>query len=854
MDGHAPRIAAIIPAWRQPALLAEAIISVLRQEAAARAAAIIVDDGCDFPETRETALSFARAHPGRVHYFRRRNGGLSAARNTGIAFALAAWPELEAVMFLDADNRIQPGLLARALDALAAAPPETGWIYPDIDMLGLAENWSMRGPFSLLVLLRTNFCDAGSVVRADLLRRGFRFDESLRDGFEDWDFWLQAAEAGFVGQHLPRAGFQYRRRGESMSIAANRRRDVILAQMNRKRRALLRPPSLLAIEAREAPRFAILSQPGLGARLTSLPIEAGERLAAEALAARIQDARRQPAVVHVPPFLCFVSEAVLAALESALVLPALFWLLQRRLRHAQGFALFLRAGKGPELRLEPGAAAGLEAAALIALPACDPAWGTEPALAGRAAAPALPAGWNAVTLTLPPPAGPLDTVALALARGFLQLFLAPREAPLPADWRADGRLPRHDLLAIYDAVAGLGPPLPISRRPGERREVGFLVPLHSFGGVEKVIANQARVLRAAGYRPHLFVSGGDSITLTPETRTAFQSATLMDCPDFDACVDRYEYFGTAMSGFERLNPPDARQDVIGLLGMMDVVINTHSLGGHGIAAQLRSLGVTMMMGLHLVERSPLGAPEGNAHMALAYEQAYDHILVISRALWEWARGFGIPEQKLVLLPNAPSYPDRDPEAAICRRRAARPPGPLRVLFLGRLDWQKGVDRLNAIIRATRRRGVEWRVIGRRVVMEAGPHADETGLPIEPPLHDPAALDAAYDWADVLVLPSRFEGVPLTLLEARRRGCIVIATRVGAVAEAVTEGEGAWLIEPTEGEAAIISGFVARLLELAADPALRAHQAELAARAPRARWEESMAPLLALLPPIGAAKG
>ncbi len=178
-------LAVIIPAHRQPGLLAEAIRSVLAQEGGPPAAAVVVDDGCPYPETSRTALSMAAAHPGRVFALRRPNGGLSAARNTGIDFALAAFLALRALFCLDADNRLHPRFLCRAFQALEAAPPEVGWLYPDIDEIGRPQNFATGGDFSLLMLLAENYCDAGSLMRRELVDRGLRFDERMRAGFED---------------------------------------------------------------------------------------------------------------------------------------------------------------------------------------------------------------------------------------------------------------------------------------------------------------------------------------------------------------------------------------------------------------------------------------------------------------------------------------------------------------------------------------------------------------------------------------------------------------------------------------------------------------------------------------------
>src|SRR5688572_8504387 len=92
-DPAAVAIVVVIPAWRQPGLLPEALASVLAQQGAPPIAAVVVDDGCPSPSTAAVALQYAAAHPGRVFLLRQRNQGLSAARNTGIEFALAAFPQ-----------------------------------------------------------------------------------------------------------------------------------------------------------------------------------------------------------------------------------------------------------------------------------------------------------------------------------------------------------------------------------------------------------------------------------------------------------------------------------------------------------------------------------------------------------------------------------------------------------------------------------------------------------------------------------------------------------------------------------------------------------------------------------------
>jgi glycosyltransferase involved in cell wall biosynthesis len=139
-----PALAVVIPVYKHSVLLEEAVISALNQETEFALVIVIVNDGCPMPETHQTCLDFAMAAPDRVSYIRRQNGGLSAARNTGIEHVLGTWETVQAIYFLDADNRLFPNTLQRAYDALTE-DPSIGWIYPDIDMFGQEWNSDYSG-------------------------------------------------------------------------------------------------------------------------------------------------------------------------------------------------------------------------------------------------------------------------------------------------------------------------------------------------------------------------------------------------------------------------------------------------------------------------------------------------------------------------------------------------------------------------------------------------------------------------------------------------------------------------------------------------------------------------------------
>jgi glycosyltransferase involved in cell wall biosynthesis len=69
--------------------------------------------------------------------------------------------------------------------------------------------------------------------------------------------------------------------------------------------------------------------------------------------------------------------------------------------------------------------------------------------------------------------------------------------------------------------------------------------------------------------------------------------------------------------------------------------------------------------------------------------------------------------------------------------------------------------------------------------------------------------------DVFVLPSRWEGMPIALLEARAAGLPTVATDVGGAREVIDDGHDGWVVPPEDPEA-----LAHALLDLVQDPAKR----------------------------------
>jgi glycosyltransferase involved in cell wall biosynthesis len=106
-------------------------------------------------------------------------------------------------------------------------------------------------------------------------------------------------------------------------------------------------------------------------------------------------------------------------------------------------------------------------------------------------------------------------------------------------------------------------------------------------------------------------------------------------------------------------------------------------------------------------------------------------------------------------------------------------GRLRVAFVGRFDpWQKGLDWLSTLLRNDRTwiEACQWRFQGRGegevMLLELAALLGPQHARVE----SHAPLNAALSCSDVLLLPSRFEGLPLIALEATACGWPVVASR------------------------------------------------------------------------------
>ncbi len=801
---EAPRIAVIIPIFRHSTLVSEAIDSALFQNLDFPIRIVLVNDGCPHLETDQVCRDYANAFPEKIAYVRKPNGGLSDARNTGIRFALDRWDSVDAIYMLDADNRLRPTALGNALNELDAHP-EAGWIYPHIDMFGLPWAGDYGGDYSLLIHTVMNICEAGSLIRRSVFEAGVFFDTEFKSGFEDWEFFVSAASAGFTGRNIENFGFLYRKRPESMLADSTRDESAILAALRAKHKLLMRPRSLVQMEQVEAPRYAIvLSDCGKVLLTTDPQAENAQSITFAEYERMFWNAQISPSRHHTPPLLIITTESALLKLRESKMLHGAIWNMENML-HAAMFAglniLPSSHGRcGYEL-IAPTEKKSVRPSILMVRHDIAGAILRDSSVEWAAGLTTEPAKIDVALLRLRiPSTGIQNPVPISAAHDFVSFASRVQASPYRSaasqrwDWRDKGigwRSRTHEIPRV-PLRGGVAYP----RCHDGRHHMGFALPLVEFGGVEKVALNIARAMRNRGVVPHLFVLEAKEAVFDDDWASVFESITFLGDQNFATWGGAYsKYLGTDIPDWATSGD---HSTALGMFCWLDSIVNFHGGAISGVMGQLKRMGIKTALSLHLSDQSPVGRLAGNTYLGLAFEHAYDVVLPCSEQLGDWCHAMGIPHEKVVPVVNAPSFelPEQYEGKIAARRNNRKPTDPLRVLYLGRLDRQKGLERLTAVLQATvaEQLPIEWRIIGKSVLSaDVPPISPDVLERLEKPLTSAAELAKAYEWADVVILLSSYEGLPLTILEAMRSGAIPLATDVGAVAEVVRHGENGWLV-------------------------------------------------------------
>jgi glycosyltransferase involved in cell wall biosynthesis len=244
MKGHSARgnsvdarVSIITPCWRQAHFLPGAIESV-RAQSYPNIQHLVVNDGSD-DNTDEVAARYAS----QILYIRKPNGGLSSARNFGIAHADGQY-----LHFLDADDLLHPDAITWCVQAVRDRPNALGIMghrtFQDPAVLGKEKLPSGELALFPSYIHRNYGPPHCYFVSREMVQAAGGFAEHLT-ACEDWDLWLRLGVRGAQLVPIPHAGAYYRRYDGSMSTQKARMLVNRLQVLLRLQQELFAHPDLL---------------------------------------------------------------------------------------------------------------------------------------------------------------------------------------------------------------------------------------------------------------------------------------------------------------------------------------------------------------------------------------------------------------------------------------------------------------------------------------------------------------------------------------------------------------------------------------------------------------------------------
>lgn len=255
-----------------------------------------------------------------------------------------------------------------------------------------------------------------------------------------------------------------------------------------------------------------------------------------------------------------------------------------------------------------------------------------------------------------------------------------------------------------------------------------------------------------------------------------------------------------------------------LMGKVDVVHLNISVRGSTwrkivIARLARLLGVSYVLHLHGSEYQAFWtATPGFANRRITSLFAHAQRVIVLGTMWRQFVLSRVPQlgDRVVVVPNAA------PRPALPHRGGGKQ---VHILFLGRVGDRKGVPQLGEALLRMRGRP-DWRatIAGDGYVEMARARAAELGMTDRVALPGWVGADAVADLiasADILVLPSFHENLPISIIEAMAAGLAIVATPVGAVQDIITDDVNGLLVPPGD-----VDGLTKALTRLVDDKALR----------------------------------
>lgn len=208
-----PLISIIIPCYNDAQYIEQAVNSVLNQTYT-NIEVIVVDDGSD----EETKKVLKKLEHRITKLISQENKGQSTARNVGIRESKG-----EYILALDSDDYFEPTFCEKAIDIFNKTDDamivtcQANLIFDN----GLVDIYIPKGGTVSAFMYDNSALGTSMFKKKDWSFYG-GYDESMRNGFEDWEFFIRILKEGGIAKVIQEPLYNYRKRTYSTTTIANK--------------------------------------------------------------------------------------------------------------------------------------------------------------------------------------------------------------------------------------------------------------------------------------------------------------------------------------------------------------------------------------------------------------------------------------------------------------------------------------------------------------------------------------------------------------------------------------------------------------------------------------------------------
>ena len=213
-------VSIIVPCFNQAHYLGEALQSVLEQTYP-HWECIIVNDGS--PDNTETIANNWIKKDTRFKYIYKENGGLPSARNAGIKISHG-----EYILVFDSDDILHEAYLSKIVPVLNSNK--------NLGIVSCYRHFFQGNKSNIIYdykaegttyhdLLFENILMPSSLYRKKCWEEVGGYDETMKKGFEDWEFWLNITKRGWQFEFVEEFLFYYRKAKKSMLVDTIKNHD-----------------------------------------------------------------------------------------------------------------------------------------------------------------------------------------------------------------------------------------------------------------------------------------------------------------------------------------------------------------------------------------------------------------------------------------------------------------------------------------------------------------------------------------------------------------------------------------------------------------------------------------------------